>query len=306
MSFITKIFSLPEPERDGAVCMLFTGLPGGGKSLIETLDYAIDHLLAGEDVKACYWLNWAGSNFHYFPPTEDGFNSIKDSRNSVIIFDELAQIWDPRRYNNESPEVRAFFQLHRHRHNDIYGNTQDISLIAKTVGIVGSNFIQVEKMEDGWLNQLIRKWLKKPPRIGIIKRHMSLKEMKKETYGFDLEYQIEERGDIQEVWYEMSDIIREDLNEFKVETIHRYCNRCKSRQGEQIKKEDNEKVAEYDGKLKIWKLKEKEYCPKHHEEELEIRLSGMYDTDYEPETKQEKYKTKEFKTCDCGFDHLVK
>lgn len=307
MEWLKKLLKIKE-ERTGAEVILYTGLPGGGKSVMEVLNFALPHLLNGEKVFACLWINWSGDNFKYFPPTEDGFKEIQNERNCCIMFDELAQIWDPRQYNNESREVRAFWQLHRHRHVDACANTQDVSLIAKTVGIVGSTFIQVEKIEESWVVTWFRDLIGLEKRIGLIKRYMSFKELKKESYGFDLEYSIEERGDKEIIWLKMSDIIRPDLDEYKIETIHRYCKDCCARQGEQIKKEDNEKVAYWTKTKKngYWKLINDEYCPKHKNTLLELRLSGMYDTDYEPEVEKKAYKTKEFKICDCGFDHLVK
>jgi malate/lactate dehydrogenase len=48
-----------------------------------------------------------------------------------------------------------------------------------------------------------------------------------------------------------------------------------------IKKEDTNKACKKDEKGN-WILRQKEFCPKHPKEKLEIKESGIYDTDYEP------------------------
>ena len=55
------------------------------------------------------------------------------------------------------------------------------------------------------------------------------------------------------------------------------------RQGKQILKEDTLIYCKYNSKTDTYTLSEKEYCPKHKEQLLEIRKTGIYDTDHEPD-----------------------
>lgn len=304
-----NIFKSKKAELDGAVCEIRLGLPGSGKSLDQTLLAVLPHLLNNEEVYCCYWINWKLPNYHYFDPNDEEAvkKIITETRNAVVVFDEIAQVWEPRSWENESAEVRKFFQLHRHRHVDIYANTQDVSLVAKTVGIVASNWIKCEKIETPlWL-----KWIKNilgfENKITIDKLYMTYQEVKKEANGWELGEVIEERKGIETKKYGLKDILREDLNDYKIETIHRYCSKCKARQGEQIKKEDNEKIAEYNPKKDIWTLKTKEFCPKHKDELLTLRKTGLYDTDYEIESIQKDIIIKKYKHChECGYDKLIR
>jgi len=289
LKLITK-----KPEKKGCVCVGRLGLPGSGKSLDQTHSEVLEHLMNGEEVWSCYWINWAGDNWHYFQPRD--FDAIKNLRNCVIVFDEVAQMWEPRDWESENSEVRAFFQLHRHRHNDIYFNTQDVSLVSKTVGIIASEWIKYYKVEPDW----IRKLLKPKVKISMEIHHMTYQEMKKEAFGWELGDLVVERGDTELIDYKEEDLVRRDLNDLKVEIVHRYCPVCCARQGGIIKKEETEKYVDWD-KKKGYYLKKKEYCPKHKTQELEIRETGLYDTDYEPETKQKDYTMAKVYTCrDCG------
>jgi len=305
MSWLKNFLNVPDDKRDGAVCEIRLGLPGDCKSLDQTLEAVLPHLLAGEEVWCCYWLNWNQPNYHYFQPRD--FDAIKDLRNAVVVFDEVAQMWEPRDWENESGEVRKFFQLHRHHHIDIYANTQDVSLVAKTVGIIGSNWIKMVKTKRHWLaDWFIYQVIGMEPRILCQKKYMTFQEVKKESLGWELGEVIEERGDMITQVYTLSSIIRSDLDKYKVEIVHRYCPKCCSRQGEMILKEDTDKVCQWDKKYG-YRLKEKEYCPKHHDILLEIKESGLYDTDYEPEVLEKEYTLVKMKSCgQCGHKSYLR
>jgi hypothetical protein len=66
------------------------------------------------------------------------------------------------------------------------------------------------------------------------------------------------------------------------------------RQGEQILKENTLDICKFNREADRYDLKVVEYCPKHKEQELEIRKSGMFDTDYEPEVKEKELIFKPF------------
>jgi len=288
---------------DGVKIKMRLGKTGSGKTLDQTEEDVLPALLDEQEVWSCYWLNWNRANWHYFKPRD--FEKIKDLRNCMVVFDELRQSFDPRRYDDETEEVRAFFELHRHRHNDIVGNTQDVSLVAKTVGIQAHEWILCEKVEEGAL----MRWLI-GERIAVQKDFLTFQELKKMANGWELGEDVALDNDWERKNYRIKDIIHHELDDYKIELIHKYCPRCKMRQGKQILKEDTEKVAEkvwLNKKKYTWVLKEIEMCPRHHDTQLEIRESAMFDTDYEPETTEKSYRLVKYEMCKtCGKEHPVK
>lgn len=256
------------------------GATGSGKTLDQTEEDVLPALLAGEEVWCSYWINWAGDNLHYFAPAD--FEAIAAVRNAVIVFDEIRQSFDPRSWEAESNEVRAFFELHRKRHNDIIFNTQDVSLVAKTVGIQAHEWSRIERVRDnifmrifynmtGWNGPTIRK------------DYLSFAELKKMANGWELGEDVALDAEWKLTHYRAQNLIHRELNDFKIELFHRYCPKCQSRQGKQILKKETTDVIRFDNKKGIPILKEKEYCPKHKDVLLEVRESGIYDTDFEPE-----------------------
>jgi len=93
-------------------------------------------LIDFQEVWSTTWLNWKHPNYHYFQKIDE----VLHVRNALIFFDEIAQPLDPRLWTKESSGVRAFFQLHGHRHNDIIGTTQDPSLVCKSALIIISKW----------------------------------------------------------------------------------------------------------------------------------------------------------------------
>lgn len=287
---------------EGTKCVIRLGKPGCGKSLDQTEQEVLPHLEDGIDVYCCYWINWRGyeekdgtirQNFHYFPPTRRGWDSIKDKRNCVVVFDELAQIFDPRDWNEEGSEVRRWFQLHRHFHIDIYANTQDVSLVAKSVGIIADEWQLIEKIEEQWW----KKWLLKKfnrDRIRIKKEYLTWQQLKKMANGWELGEDVAIDGDWEYKNYRISKLVHKELDEQKEELIHTYCEKCMSRQGERIDRTQTNNVAIYSLEQNQWELKEKKYCEKHREEELKVKESGLYDTDYTPETDEIEVQFKAF------------
>lgn len=249
---------------DGSRCVGRLGLPGSGKSLHQTEEAVLPYLLSGVDVYCSYWINWNKPNYHYFTT----FDEIKDLRNCVVVFDELAQFFDPRDWEKEGQEVRKFFQLHRHRHVDIFFNTQDISLVAKTVGIVADEWILCQKVETPLLLSFFYKFFN-INRISFRFEYLTYQQLKKMAMGWDLAEEIEINNDWQSVRYDPVKLLHQELDEFKQELIHWYCPNCLQRQGKPIKKGTTPSGIHY--------------CPKHKKTPLEIRLSSLYDTDYEPE-----------------------
>jgi len=117
------------------------GLPGGGKTLTQNELIVLPALASGIEVYVSYWVNTNQPNYHYF----SDFEEVQGVRNCVVVFDEMCHILDPRNWDKEGGSVRDFFQLHRHRHVEIYGNTQHISFIAKTALVEITKYIMCDK-----------------------------------------------------------------------------------------------------------------------------------------------------------------
>ncbi|MFZ4799300.1 MAG: hypothetical protein ACOYMA_17505 [Bacteroidia bacterium] len=300
---------LQEEEGDNEITIRL-GKTGSGKTVLQTFENVLPLLLDNQEVYCCYWLNYNGINLHYFKPKE--FDKIKDLRNTTIVFDEIRRSFDPRQYGEETEEFRSFVELHRHRHNNIIGNTQDISLVAKTFGIQTHNWSLVAKQPRSIFSLMLDKIMERK-RLFIQEDYLTYQELKKMAAGWE----IGENVGLDSVWtlfkYEMKDLVRRDLNEIKVELVHKYCPRCKSRQGTQVIKEETldyfNEIIDNKGELIGYTMKFKEYCPKHKATELIARESGMFDTDYEPATdeKNDNRRAVYYETCKvCGKDHVVK
>lgn len=280
------------------------GLTGSGKSLNQTEEPVLAALLNNEVVYCSYWINWNGDNYHYF----NEFNEVKNLRNCVVVFDEVTDFFDPREWEAEGSEVRRWFRLHRHRHLDIYANTQDISLVAKTIGTLAHNWLWCKENNDSWLMAWILKQFK-ITRIGIKIAPMTYQELKKMANGWDLGEKVEEVGGFQAIYYNHKKILHHELDDHKIELVHRYCPICEMRQDgitkeelelgkeaalkiwtkkrSQIPKEETKKWVKQDNKG-IYHLIEEEFCQRHTTTPLEIRETGLYDTDYEPEVREKK------------------
>jgi len=286
---ITNLFA-EEPDT-GAKIIGRLGATGSGKTLYQTETNILPALLAGEEVWVSYWINWAGNNCHYFPPKD--FEIISGLRNCLIVFDDIGRSFDARGWESENQEQRAFFELHRHRHNDIVFNTQDVSLVAKTVGIQAHEWSQIERVSDPILKRL---WYSIIGKQGFTIRldYLTFAELKKMANGWELGEDVAIDCDWHEHHFCKEDLVHRELNDFKIELFHKYCPKCMSRQGSQILKKDTESIVGFDNSKGIPVLKEEEYCPKHKEILLEIRESGLFDTDYEPEIVEKKVEWKAY------------
>lgn len=291
------------------------GKTGSGKSILCVYEWIVPALLDGEDVWTNLWINWAGldaerQNYHYFQSRD--WETILKIRNAVIVFDEYRQSLDPRRYDDETEEQRAFFELHRHYHNDIRGNTQDVSLVAKTVGIQAHEWSQVEQLDPTWL-QKIWDWFTGTEAIRIKRDYLTFQELKKMANGWELGEDVAIDAEWSTHKFTNEQLICHELDEYKQELIHRYCPKCRMRTGEQIKKEDTDKLAERienkKGKTIKWILRKDEYCnrPNHKDIKLELKETGMFDSDYIPETITKPFFIKKFSKCGvCGMSHELK
>jgi len=306
---IKIIKELKEEEGDNQIIGRL-GKTGSGKTVRQNEKNVLPVLLDKQDVWVCYWINLDKAkypNLHYFQPRD--FEKIKNLRNCVIVFDEIRRSFDPRSWEAESEDFRSFIELHRHRHNTIIFNTQDVSLVSKTVGIQAHEWSQMEKIDVGIIVKIWRK-MRGTEAVDIREDYLTLQELKKMANGWELGEDVAIDAEWEIVRYRRSELLHKELDEDKEELVHMYCSRCKSRQGEQIRKGEEERICSkiYDEKgIEIgWRLKEVRYCPKHKEIELSIRETGMFDTDYEPEPNGEVFKVVKYKMCkDCGQYHKI-
>lgn len=105
----------------------YLGLTGGGKTLSMIQNEVIPALAMGREVWSNVWLNYNGSNLHYFNDKDD----LHNVKNALIVIDEIGDVYDPYLYLEFSKEDKNVFAFHRKRRNDIIYSSQDISQVFK-------------------------------------------------------------------------------------------------------------------------------------------------------------------------------
>lgn len=279
LNLIKKILPhLFRKKPKGTNCKIVLGLPGSGKSLYQIMEDILPRILNNEEIWSNTWLNIKSDKIHYFWK----FEEVENLRNTTIFIDELGQFLPARDWVNEGLRVQMWFQLHRHRHLDIVANTQHVSLVAKTVGIVANSWEYLVKGGNVIMNFL--HWLRGNENVAFDIYNLSWQKLKKIEAGMEIgDFSDDQLAGLHSTKrYFIEDIVRTDLDDLKIETIKKYCPECCIRTDEMIPKEKNEEIADYDENKGIWKLKEKEHCVKCGTE-LILKESGVYDTDYEPE-----------------------
>lgn len=276
------MFGLKKNLITGEVFDMFLGLPGNGKSLTLVEDYVIPSLVQGIQVYCNFWVNWKGDNFHYFSE----FEEISNVTNCMVVIDEIGNILDPRNWESENGDVRRFFIFHRHNSVDIVGNTQDISLIAKTALNQIDRYYMCEKYH---VTELLRRLFGFPKAICLKTHQMTISDIKKlnmPVYSEEDEHQYKSLS-TDFSWYSFSRLYHDELNKYKEELVHRFCPICNHRQGTQIKSDETltYAVKRLDTKQDLWDLRpgvDLGNCPKHEKQSLELRKSSMYDSHYQP------------------------
>lgn len=274
----TSLISKPD-GLTGINCVMRLGLPGSGKTLDQTIYDVLPHLIAGEQVYSSYWINWNRPNLTLFQE----FEEVENLRNCVVVFDEIGQILPARQWELEGLRVQLFFQLHRHRHVDIIGNTQDVSLVSKTVGIVANKWYFIVNKNIPILNFFAS--IFNLGHVRFTRTQLTYSALKKMANGWELDGVFpttNKRDKLKTKWITHKKLLFENLDEYKIELVHKHCSRCKFRQGSQILKHNTLRECSLNKKTGIYTLKIPEYCPKHKDELLTIRKTGIYDTDHEP------------------------
>ena len=258
---------------DGSKFKLITGLPGSGKSLMMAT-FVYPYLIAGYQVYSNLWLNWKNfdvlgewdsekNNLHYYQEIED----IVDVRNCIVICDEIAEPLDPRNWENESGAIRRFFQQHRHHHVDVYGTTQNITLVAKSARIV----------IDEWTDCF--RILRIIPGVIIfrersIDRTQMLKEEPEPKDNGFFSWLSELR------FFLKSKLLFTKWNKYKLELEHKFCEKCHDR---------------HEFNLNI--------CPKC-KQALVVKPTGIYDSCYDIKLRPKKHYWRPISICpDCGREH---
>jgi hypothetical protein len=283
---MTKRFVQP----DGEMFAVYLGPVGSGKSLVTSEDVILPALMSGVEVMSSCWFNWDGPNFHYF----DDIEQVTSFQNGLLYLDDISIILDPRDHEKESRAVRAFASLHRHQFVDIIINTQSYDLIAKTFRQQAVTFYYCDQIyKDSLLSRAYELLFRRPwSRVVIQVTPMTLKEIKMldmpDFSNFEDEPSLFEVFSVDRTWYDIKKLLHLELDGYKQEYIHFYCDKCRHRQGDQIRKEDTEKYAVRDEKDGLWYPKPKidfGFCPKHPDNPLTIKNSSMYDSYYIPEIK---------------------
>lgn len=276
------------------------GLPRSGKTLSQIENELLPEILAGMTVYSNTWINLELEN----NITYHEFEEIKHVRNCIVHMDEICHVFDPRDWQNESKEVRDFWQLHGHRHVGLITNTQHISLVPKSALIEVSRYFMCEKL---WNSDMIKNIFPNFPWVVVQETELSLQEIKALDSGFiaknysedddddDMKFSSE---DSKSYWFNKTKLMHRELNDLKKELIHWYCPICKQRQGELIPKNESEKYADFNEKKGWTQLLLKNElvpkCPKHKNINLEIKESGIYDSYYEFEVIEKEVEFRPF------------
>lgn len=271
----------------GDMFVLFLGHVGQGKTLVMNEDYVLPALIDGQDVFSTYWVNWNTGKFHITRNPEE-FVTL---RNCLLAIDELADLIDKIDWERYSQAVKKFFMYHRHFFVDIVANTQSYEDIAHQPRRHISRYFMCERHFDG---DLLKKIWPRFPWVTIKTYEMTKNEvmlLDKARIQFEDDDSVDTFKAIatMRAWYKIKNLYHFELDQYKQEYIHFYCPICNSRHGDQIPKEETGQYAVRDDRTKIWlprKDLELGKCPKHPDQDLTVRTSFMYDSNYLPEEKK--------------------
>jgi hypothetical protein len=136
--------------------VIFTGRPGAGKSY-KLAQTALDVLYTQRKIKEKWGLERIlYSNLRFSPVIEEEFRGqikywtdpaeLIDIRNADVLWDEIATHLDSSQYANMSLEIKRWLQQHRKFGIDIYGTTQDFSMIDISMRRMTSDLMYLSKV----------------------------------------------------------------------------------------------------------------------------------------------------------------
>jgi len=135
---------------------IFTGLPGAGKSY-KMAQVAIDLLHRNKKIRKKYGIHRViVSNIHFSEKIEKEFEGyikywsepaeLIELRHVDVLCDEIATHLDSTQWANMSLELKRWLQQHRKFGVDIYGTTQDFSMIDKSMRRMTSDLKHLTKL----------------------------------------------------------------------------------------------------------------------------------------------------------------
>lgn len=135
---------------------IFTGRPGAGKSY-KMAQTAIEVLYTQRRIKEKYGLDRKlYSNLHFSKAVEEEFvgqivywndpAELIKIKNADVLWDEIATHLDSSQYANMSLEIKRWLQQHRKLGIDIYGTTQDFSMIDISMRRMTSDLFYLAKV----------------------------------------------------------------------------------------------------------------------------------------------------------------
>lgn len=280
--------------NDGHILKNYLGKTGAGKTLSTIERDFLPAYLSGVRCKSNIFINLKGVEFY------TDLEECVEDRNCFILCDEVGDMIDAYDWRTIPQSIKRMFRFHRKRHLDFVMTAQDISFIAKPFRVLIKTwvFCEEDKSLDIFDNTFLRvrsvrfkyRELIQSDLSGFLKglgsdpledkNDVFSKENSSNENLSDINV-IVEPFPVKKVSYSFKHLLHRELNEFKIELVHRYCPDCKSRQGEQILNEHTLDICDYVPKTKKYYLKNDEFCPYHKETLLEVRESGIYDSDFE-------------------------
>jgi len=271
-------------------------LPGAGKTLSAIEEKVLPAYLNKQVIYSNTFINLVG--IRYFTDIDE----LLHVRNCVVFFDEIGDVVDAYAWDKVSQDVRRWFRFHRKRHVSILSTVQDISYFCKPARVLVTSHVLCENNDYPELIKKIFSWFGYGA-VRVNQQELSAYELEKLQKGVGASPLVDDSDlesdegfsddlDLTELdkplenpivhrSYSYKKLLHKELDHLKIELVHKYCPECAGRQGEQILKENTFKEVFYNKKKKYYGLLTAEFCPSHPDVFLEVKESGIYDSEYE-------------------------
>jgi len=186
--------------------VLFTGLPGAGKSL-KMADTLVNILYRNQKIHKKYGiLRRVYSNLKLTTAVEKEFSTyinywtdpaeLIKIRNADVFWDEIATHLDSTQWQNMSLEIKRWLQQHRKFGIEIYGTTQDFAMIDKSMRRMTSDLFYLSKLFGSRDISSTKPKLKYVWGLSLVKRFdpTTYEEDNKKAIGFPSFLPISKRG----------------------------------------------------------------------------------------------------------------